>query len=316
MLGWLKENNKTEKFEDLPKEELAALLREFYGTVLSKNGKEYSQSGMINLCSGINQHLCGTDYQKTLDLMQDQEFMQANKVFTGRMRDNKEKGLDVSQPREAIDQQDMEKLFNEYFKIGIQNGNTQVLLHKVFFDVIYYTGRRGKEGLRELTKYSIDIKVGPDEKEFIQINFNEKTKKNQGNSTSTSATSLHNNHHIISAIDGPLCPVTSFKTYMSLLHDKQDAFFQYPAKDLKMFTMMCVSKNSLGSMTSEISKKASLSKIYTNHQIRKTTATAMKRSEYDLNSISHVTTHKNLDSLKHYLDVPSHSEKHGYNEAL
>ena len=100
---WLKEHNKPMEFEQLPKEELALLLWEFYGTVLSKRGKEYSHSGMINLCSGINWHLCGTNHQRTLDFMKDQEFLQANKVFTSHVRDNKEKGLDVSQPRSSME---------------------------------------------------------------------------------------------------------------------------------------------------------------------------------------------------------------------
>ena len=76
--------------------------------------------------------------------MQDQEFLQANKVFTGRMRDNKEKGNDIAQPRRSIDQEDLDKLFNEYFTFSMQMTNTEILLHKVFFDVVYYTGRRGK----------------------------------------------------------------------------------------------------------------------------------------------------------------------------
>ena len=189
-------------------------------------------------------------------------------------------------------------------------------MHKVFFDVIYYTGRRGKEGLRELTKSSFDVKIGSDGKEYVQINFNEKMKKNQGNETSTTANSLHNNRHIISAMDTPLCPVKSIKTYMSLLNEKLSAFFQYPSNDKQGYSIKCVGKNSLGSMMSEISKKAELSRVYTNHQIRKTTATAMYRSGFGLKEISHVTKHKNLDSLKHYVDGPTHSDKHQYNDAL
>ena len=60
----------------------------------------------------------------------------------------------------------------------MQTTNTEILLHKVFFDVMYYTERRGKEGLRELKKSSFDVKTGPDGTDYIQINFNEKTKKN------------------------------------------------------------------------------------------------------------------------------------------
>ena len=148
-------------------------------TVLSENGKEYSHSGMINLCSGINHHLQGPLHKRNYDIMQDQTFLQANKVFTGRMRDNKEKGHDMSQPREAIKKDDMEKLFHSYFSQLKEAINTEILLHKVFFDVIYYTGRRGKKGLRELTNQSFDVKTGSDRKDYIQINFNQKTKKSR-----------------------------------------------------------------------------------------------------------------------------------------
>ena len=57
---------------------------------------------------------------------------------------------------------------------------------------------------------------------------------------------------------------------------------------------------------SEITQQAKLSKKYTNHQVRKTTATAMKRSGYSLQEIANVTKHKNLDCLKHYLAAPTH----------
>ena len=182
--------------------------------------------------------------------------------------------------------------------------------------MIYYTGRRGKEGLRDLNKDSFDLKVGPDGKEYIQINFNEKTKRNQGDSNSAAVNALHNDKHIISAIEGELCPVRSYKSYVSRLNPKQIAFFQKPSQNKKFYTAQCVGKNPLGAMMTEISKNAKLSRIYTKHQIRKTTATALHRSGFSLQEIANVTKHKNLDSLKHYVAGPSHSDKENYNEAL
>ena len=120
----------------------------FYGTVLSKKGAEYSKSGLINLRAGLNRHLQDPPHMRTLDLMNDRVFLQANKVFTGRLRDNKEKGNDKSKPRVAIDQEDLETLFKNYFTPAMQTLDTYVLVQKIFFDIIYYTGRRGKEGLR------------------------------------------------------------------------------------------------------------------------------------------------------------------------
>ena len=263
---------------------------------------------MINLRAGINRQ--NPPFHRTCDLMNDSVFLPANKVFTGRMRDNKEKGIDVSKPRDSIEQEDMNKLFNQYFKPGMEVTNTQVLVHKVFFDIVYYTGRCAKEGLRELTKNSFDVKNGSDGLEYIEITFNEKTKKNQGADNSTSKRALHNDHHIVSELPGNiLCPVKSFKTYISLLNHKENAFFQKPNKNLNGFQNSAIVKNTLGSFMKDISTAAKLSKEYTNHCIRKTTATAMKRSGFDMNEIRNVTKHKNLDSLKHYIGGPTYQEK-------
>ena len=241
--------------------------------------------------------------------MENAEFKQANLVFTGRMRDNKEKGLDTSQPKEPIAQEDMEKLFKKYFLPAMQNEpvNTEILLHKVFFDIIYYT----------VDKKSFEINVGPDGKEYFVITFNEKTKKNQGDMKSTSSRSLHNNrHHVSSQPDNMLCPVDSFKTYTANLNHDNSAFFQYPNKEKTGYTRAPLGKNALGDMMKEISKKAKLSQVYTNHQIRKTTATALYKSGFGLKDISHVTKHKNLDSLKYYIGGPTYKDKENYNAAL
>ena len=69
-------------------------------------------------------------------------------------------------------------------------------------------------------------------------------------------------------------------------------------------------------MMKELSEKASLSCIYTNHKIRKTTATGLQRSGSTLEQIAHVTKHKNLDSLKHYVDKPTLCDKENYNDGL
>ena len=287
-----------------------------YWTVLSKKGSPYSKSGMINLHASLIRYIQNPLFNRTCDLMNNAVFLPANKVFTGRMRDNKGKGLDVSKPRDSIEQDDMNKLFDQYFKPRVQTTNTQVLVHKVFFDIVY-TGRRANEGLRELNKGSFDVKVGSDGLEYIEINFNEKSKKNQGSDNSTAKRALHNDHHIISELSGNiLCPVKLFKSYVALLNHKEPAFFQKPNKNLDGFCNLAIGKNTLGFFMKEISKAAKLSKEYTNHCIRKMTATSMKRSGLDLSEIRNVTKHKNLDSLKHYIGGPSYQEKRTYNDAM
>ena len=79
---------------------------------------------------------------------------------------------------------------------------------------------------------------------------------------------------------------------------------------------MWLGKNTLGDMMKTTSEKAKFPKIYTNHQIRKTTVTAMHRQGFSLKEISNVTKHKNLQSLQHYIEEPSHDEKEKYSNAL
>ena len=136
---WLRENKIPVEFELLEADKLADLLRKLYGTVLSKKGTPYSKSGMINLRAGINRYLQSPPFNHTIDIMNDAQFLPANKVFTGRMRDNKD--IDISQPRSSIDQEDMKTLFNNYFQKAVESQNTKILLHKVFFDILYYTGK-------------------------------------------------------------------------------------------------------------------------------------------------------------------------------
>ena len=249
--------------------------------------------------------------------MNDQVFLQANKVFTGRLHDNKEKGHDKTKRQLPIDKEDMEKLFQNYFTPGLESGDTKVLLQKVFFDIVYYTGRRGKEGLRDLDKNSFDIKTGSDGLDYIELNFNEKTKRNEGDKNSSGQNALHDDHHIISAQPGNnLCPVESFKTYISKFNKRCDALFQYPSNDKTSVDRKPIGKNTLATMMKETSEDAKLSHTYTNHCIRKTTATALRRQGFDLDEIKNVTKHKNIESLKHYIDAPMYQDKRNYNEAL
>ena len=223
---WLHENGVSQIFEDLPIDDLAEVLRQSYGTVLSKNKKEYSKSGLKNLHSDLNRHLHSPPHSKNFDLMNDHNFLQANLVFTGRLKDNKEKDLDTTVPHTAMEKDlDTAVPHTAMEKEDLQNYST-VILQKLWVMTwtqkyyctrcsstkLYYTGRCGKEGLRNLSKNSFTIEQGPTGKEYIDINFNECM---QGDTMSATVNALHNDHHVITEIfDSILCPVSSFKMYL------------------------------------------------------------------------------------------------------
>ena len=313
-LEWLTWKNKDPLFEHYEDIILAESLREFCDhkerrTLQQEvNDKSTGRTELI-LTSTPNNHI--------INLMQNEIFQNANQVFKGQLRRNKNQGKDKSTPRSDISPDDLEKLYDNYFTPRDMNVNTEVLMHKVFFDIMYFTGRRAKEGLRNLNKKSFDLKTSSDGVEYIEINFNETTKRNQGDSTSSATEKLHNNHAKIKEQEGDIhCPVNSFKHYTENLNDKCDAFFQYPDKNKTGFDNKPIGKNALGALMKEISKEAKLSKIYTNHCIRKTTATGMHRQGYTLKEIANVTKHKNLQSLEHYIGGPNHTDKECYSASL
>lgn len=182
---WLISTNRSADFEELPTEILAGILRQFFGAVRKKDKTPYSKSGMINIRSGLNQYLQSPPNNRIINLMRNDAFQNSNKVFTGRMRKNKEDGLDVSRPHEPLEQEDMNKLYDQYFIPGVQRGDTEILQQKVCFDLIYYTGRRGKEGLRAIQKNYFEVKTNAEGIEYIEVVVNEKSKRCQGHETST-----------------------------------------------------------------------------------------------------------------------------------
>ena len=97
------------KFENYPDFLLAETLEELFASVRSKKGKEYSKSLMINLHSGLNRFLTLPPNSCVINLMRNENFQNANLVFKGKLHENKRMGLDTSQPKSDIAQEDLKK---------------------------------------------------------------------------------------------------------------------------------------------------------------------------------------------------------------
>lgn len=307
---YLMEKRKDTNFETLPDTLLAEVLRVFFAEVRKQDGKPYSKSGMVNLRAGLNRYLQAPPNNRIINLMHNDAFQNANRVFCGVLRDNKENGLDKSKPKTSIAPGDLEKLYNEYFLPGLADGDVEILQQKVFFDLVYYTSRRGKEGLRQLKKEYFVFKETPEGLEYIELIVNEVTKKNQGDQCSTRLNNVHNDEKVIFAQPGSdRCPVNSFKHYLKLLNDKIPWLFQRPNVAKKRYDAMVVGKHPLGNMMATISERAHLSRRYTNHNIRRTGGNAMKKGGATAQTIAHQLQQKNIQSMMHYLDLPTLEEK-------
>ena len=109
--------------------------------------------------------------------------------------------------------------------------------------------------------------------------------------------------------ENPLCPVRSFQMYLSKLHPKCDSLWQRPCKkehcsdaDIWYYNKT-IGQNTIAGFMSNLSHAADLSCIYTNHSIRVSTTTFLKRNKFTDNQIMAITGHKSVNSLQLYQKV-------------
>ena len=166
--------------------------------------------------------------------------------------------------------------------------------------------------MRQLKKSSfLHAKDGAG-KEYLEMNFNEKTKNHQDISF-TPKSRLYSTGQ-------ETCPIKSYKLYVEKLDKDCEYLFTKPKKTVEIeeqpwFTKHVIGKNSL-SMMKKISTRLNLSKVYTNHSIRATVVTKLCESGFASREIMRVTGHKSEASLKIYDRDNSEAKKRDISKAL
>lgn len=121
--------------------------------------------------------------------------------------------------------------------------------------------------------------------------------------------------------DSELCPVQSLTLYLSKRNSKNDAFCQRPLTNVDQscdvwYYNAPMGHNTLGCMMSTISKASGLSRNYTNHCVRATTATVLAHAGVSSVGIMSVTGHRNEQSIKSYVNAPTMAQRCQYSETL
>jgi hypothetical protein len=234
--------------------------------------------------------------------------MQANQVFCGVLRKMREDGLDTTKHKSAVAPGDMEKLY----KSGIlSNDNPLSLQRKVYVEISLSFGRRGREGLRELTKNSIQFKTDDRGHEYATLGYNELDKTHQIQQPKDA----EKKQILYAQEDSELCPIKTLKKYLSKLNPKCQSFFQRP-KNLKnpeqeefWYENKSLGIHTIESFMKTMSIEAGLSQVYTNHCLRATTSTVLAHAGFDTRNICSVTGHKNIQSLDSYVKEPTMDQR-------
>ena len=303
---WLVATGSSPDFESLNVTDLNGLLRKFYAEVRNQKGECYSKSAYSGLRAAINRHLSGAPYYKKFDIIRDCQFKAANSIFIGQLRLLKQQGKDITESHKAIGPGDVKKMYSSG---TLSNLNPISLQRKVFFETCLHFGRRGREGLRSLSKTSFVFKVDDQGREFATLNFKEVEKNHRGISLKETS-----KVPMMFAQNDKDCPVVSLKMYLSKLHPECSTFFQKPKKIVSPSceTWYCnvpLGKTKIEGFMKDISLHANLSSTYTNHCIRTTVSTVLGHAGVEARNICAITGHRNEGSLKSYIAGPSNEQR-------
>ena len=136
---------------DLSKQELNTKLRLFFASVRNRQGELLKKSTLANVRYGLGKFL-----KEEFHIDNDPEFSSSKEVFRTVGVDLKKKGKGSLEHKSTISEDDMRKLhdpenivFNPKCPAGLQR--------KVWFDLMYFLCRRGRENLRDMTKTTFSV---------------------------------------------------------------------------------------------------------------------------------------------------------------
>ena len=201
---------------------------------------------------------------------------------------------------------DLVKLYNHPL-LDLDIGPKE-LLNKVRFDIRFYLCRRSAENFIEMNKntfklhFDEEINIAYVQKVCDEMTKNHKSKDNEITTGFMPQVFDENGR------PHKLCPVRSYKNYISHLNPKCDKLWQQPLKCIPRTGDAWYKAKALGHSPIEkyhgrLFTECQISQYYTNQCIRVTGITNFKHSHCSVRQIMSVSGHKSISSLALYQHV-------------
>ena len=314
-LAWCKEKKIQTQLEHMSSGQLDAILRRFYAEARSKSGDDYSKSTLLGFRHSIERYLNAPPLNKGLKLSSDPRFKRSNEMLNAKVVSLKRHGKENVKHKPAIETEDLVRLKSSQV---LSPSNPLGLLRNVWFHVILFFCRRGREGQRNLKKTSFKFEVDPTRRNYTTMAHDEASKNHPGGvGDIPSMEKYARMYETEDTNDG----YKALKLYLTKLNPKCEAFFQYPRKNWSVednvwYEARPVGVNSLDSMMKNISEAASLSHPYTNHSLRATAITLWSNAGIPNRHIMAISGHRNEQSLAHYNTRPSTTQLRNCSDVL
>ena len=269
--SYLQEKGLTETEILTSKIKLATVLEKFYPEARKQDGNYYTTASLTAIRFSLQRFFSN----HSIDIIKDPEFRESNAAFQATLVKLKREGMAKTQHKPPINKEDINKLY----QTGQFDSNSpDTLQNKVFFEVMLYFCRRGRQNLRNLKKSDFSIETDRSKRKYV-CKVKDELTKNRHETDKAQET------QVMFATGGPLCPVLSFEQCVSHLNPKNEFFFQLP-------------------------------KSLQNHSIRATAITVLDECEYEARHIMAVSGHKSENSIRSYAARTSLSKKRKMSEAL
>ncbi|PFX17236.1 hypothetical protein AWC38_SpisGene18454 [Stylophora pistillata] len=315
--AWCNEKQIQTSMENMTVGQLDTNLRRFYAEERNKSGESHSKTSHLGFMHSFERYLNAPTLSRGLKLSSDPRFKRSNEMLNAQIVRLKLQGKENVTHKPAIESEDLIKL---KASPAIALNNPLALLRNVWFHVILFFCRRGREGQRQLKKTSFKFEVDALGRRFVTMAHDEATKNHPGRVTDVSSNEkLARMYETPEENDG----YKALKFYMAKLNPRCDAFFQYPKKNSKekyddkvWFDARPIGGNKLDGMMKSISEEAKLSKMYTNHSLRATEITLWSNAGVENHHIMAISGHRGEQSLLHYNTQPSRSQPRTCSEVL
>ena len=295
--------------------QLDANLRRFYAEARKTNGEMYGKNTLLGFRHAIERYLNQPPLNRSLKLSTDSRFKRSNEMLNAQLIQMKRNGMEDTQHKPAIESEDLVKLKTS---TALSPDNAMSLLRNVWFHLILYFCRRGREGQRQLKKSSLKFEEDASGRKYVTMAHDEATKNHPGGMKDVASNEKYARMY---ETDHPNDGYKALSLYMSKMNPNCKALFQYPKKkwfpfDDVWYENRPLGVNKLDGMMKEISKEANLSRIYTNHSVRATAITVMSNAGIPNRHIMAISGHRNEQSLAHYNTRPSTDQLHQCSDVL
>ncbi|CAB4044441.1 threonine dehydratase biosynthetic, chloroplastic, partial [Paramuricea clavata] len=287
-------------------EKLDKHLAKFWFAAKTKDGHKYKVGSLQTIRYSLNRALKSFGHKFDITKRECTAFTSSIKAYEDASKELKQEGKGFTKNHEAINTADLFDIYHSRYldpDIGPRH-----LQKKVQFDIRYYFARRGAENMPKMTKTTFAVKL--DEKtamKYVIRAEDEATKNHKANENDIVSGRMP------SMVDKKYCPVRSFIMYTVALHPTSEKLWQTPKFNLfptdgqkVWYGPSNVGHNSLDSFMSKLAKSCGFAqKGYTNHNLRASGVTTLKRNNYNDKQIMSITGHRSSASLAIYQKVAS-----------